>query len=493
MNVAKLLGGYDRIDRALVAAGFHPTSPWWRKQIERFIRAGRRRWIIRAGRRAGKSSTLCRLAVAVALFGAWSVPPGDVAVIPFVSVSSAEASGRLRTIRAILTTLGVRFDERGDEIEVELRNRDRDRRLVFRVVACSIKGTVGFTSVAVFADEMARWESRDNAANPAREVMASLRPTMATQAHAFEVCSSSPWGVDDLHAKLFDEGDNEHQVISYAPTWVANPDPTVAEERTRELEPDPRIWAREYLAEPGVTLTAALDPEDVAACYDREPVGKPVRGFCAIDASSLRGDAFTYLCGRETTEQELKIGEVSGWSGDDLRRVSLATVAEHISERAKAWEARIVWGDQREEAGLRVLFAEHSTHFESFAWSEPSKDTAVMLLRRLMRERRLFLPPHEALRQQLLTMKARLLPSGRTRYETNGLDYASALITLMHAACERKILKTIGNEFSRALAANERLWRGSTRDGLGLNEPQLPHRTTQAGTRFGNVPGRGFG
>jgi hypothetical protein len=122
------LARYDAMDRALVAAGFPPTSPWWREQLARFLGSSRRRWILRVGRRGGKSSTLCRVAVAVALWGGWSVPPGDLAVIPFVSVDRDEAGARLRTIADILLALGVAFDERGDEIEL------RGRRLVFRVV-----------------------------------------------------------------------------------------------------------------------------------------------------------------------------------------------------------------------------------------------------------------------------------------------------------------------------------------------------------------------
>lgn len=98
VDASAFLARYDALDAALVARGFPATSPWWRKQIERFVRSGRRRWVIRAGRRAGKSSTLCRLAVAWALWGTWQVPPGDTAVIPFVSVDRSEAAARLKTI-----------------------------------------------------------------------------------------------------------------------------------------------------------------------------------------------------------------------------------------------------------------------------------------------------------------------------------------------------------------------------------------------------------
>jgi hypothetical protein len=58
------LDRFDAMDRALVAAGFPATSPWWRSRLERFLRTGKKRWVLRVGRRGGKSSTLSRLLTA---------------------------------------------------------------------------------------------------------------------------------------------------------------------------------------------------------------------------------------------------------------------------------------------------------------------------------------------------------------------------------------------------------------------------------------------
>lgn len=447
------LARYDALDAALVARGFPATSPWWRKQIERFVRSARRRWIIRAGRRAGKSSTLCRLAVAWALWGTWHVPPGDTAVIPFVSVDRSEAAARLKTIAEILRALGIHAEPRGDELELP------DRRLVFRVVTCSIRGTVGFTAVAVFGDEMARWESRDTAANPAQEVMGSLRPTMATQPDAFEVCSSSPWGTDDYHAQLFDAGDTDHQLVSFAETWLANP--TITEEQTHALEPDERVWSREYAAVPGATLSAAFDPADVARCYEgRLPTGRRRSGFMATDASSLRGDDFAYIAGTETDAGEFIVSEVAGFDGGEMD-----AVVDALAERAKAWGTRIVYGDQREDTSLRSFFRAHRIDFKSFDWTDTSKDEAMQWLRRSMREGRIIIDnPHERLRRELLTMKARLMPSGRIKYETNGLDYASCLVTLAHAHAEPR--PVVSHAYSQARQHRHRLPKAGNLTGV---------------------------
>lgn len=414
-----------RMDAALVAKGFHATSPWWRAEIERFVRSGRPRWVVRAGRRSGKSSTLTRLAVAWAWFGDWDVPAGDVAVVPFVSVSKDEASARLRTIAAVLDALDLEYEQAGDEVEFA-----GPKPVLFKPIACTTKAVVGFTSICVIADEVARWESRDTAANPAREVIGSLAPTTASQPNAFMVLSSAPWGVDDLHHERFEAGDNEQQLVSFAATWTANP--SISEARTHELEPDPRTWSREYGAVPGGTISDAFDAEDVAQCF-RKPEWGPARPFMTIDASSLRGDAFTWALGGVSLADEVVVSEVGGWEGEQLRRVSMADVVSDIADRAKAANVSTIFADQREEASLTSMFCTEGVGFKSYAWSEPSKDDAMQLLRRLMRERRLYLPEHERLKRELLTMKARLLPSGRISYSTNGLDFASTLITLAHA------------------------------------------------------------
>ncbi|HEX4335770.1 MAG TPA: hypothetical protein VH062_07635 [Polyangiaceae bacterium] len=420
--LAKLWG----LDAKLVKKGFPATSPWWREQIERFVRSETRRWIVRAGRRAGKSTTLARLAVAWALAGTWSVPPGDVGIVPFVSVSKDEANARLRTIVDILRALGVAHEARDGEVEVL-----SPRRMIFRVIAATTRAAVGFTSIACFGDEVAKWESRESAANPAREVFSSLVPTLASIPHAFAVLASSPWGLDDFHADSFDLGNNENQIVSHAPTWIANP--TISEAQTRELEPDERVWSREYAAEPGATISTALDASDVGACFRDHIGGDFMVPFVAIDASSLRGDAFAYIAGATTSDGNVGVFTIDAWSGDQLRDVNMTTIVDEIARVARQIGATTIFADQREEASLRAMFGERELAFRSFAWTETSKDTAVMTLRRLMRERRVAIRVHPQMRRELLGLKARLMPSGRTKYLTNGIDHASALITLMHA------------------------------------------------------------
>jgi hypothetical protein len=437
------------LDKLLERHRFHRMPDWWRAEWSRVIHAlaargekkarkhllrlfGKssmfRRWIARVGRRGGKSSSLARFCVAWWKWGFWGVPAGDLPVFAFVSTSKDEANSRLRAVGSILTAMGEPFEQRADEIETT-----GERKALFKVFACSAKLAVGFTSVMVVCDEVSRWESRETASNPAAEVIGSIAPTLATQPYGFMILSSSPWSTDDYHATAFDKGNTDAQLVSFAPTWVANP--TLSEEATHAEEPDPRIWAREYAAEPGNVLSAALDEADVLACFRALPVVVGA-AFTSIDASSLRGDAFTWITGGTSAVGEIVVTAADGWQGEELRSVSMQSIVEVIAGKAREIGTLEIYGDQREEASLRALFDQQGVYLRSFAWSEPSKDEAMQLLRRLMRERKVVLVGHDKLKRELRNMKARLLPSGRIRYETNGLDYASALITLMHAHTE---------------------------------------------------------
>ena len=340
-DVDAFLRAYDKLDAALVAKGFPPTSPWWRTELERFLRSGRRRWVLRVGRRGGKSSTLCRIVVCWALRGCWSVPPGDVGVIPFVSVDRTEASARIRTIGEILKALGVAFNGGAEQIELT------DRRCVFQVRTCSLTGTIGFTAIALVADEMAVWESRDTAANPAEAVMGALRPTTATQEFAPEFSSSSAWGTDDYHYEMVEEGTNAYQFVSKAKTWEANP--TISEARTHELEPKIRVWSRAYNNEPDSQVAGAfLLPEKIERSYTNripawfEKVGSAAALFDAADGHE-GNDNCAWAIIQKYAENPLEAFQLVKASNENGCAIKISDITGRPIRRADRPEREPIW------------------------------------------------------------------------------------------------------------------------------------------------------
>jgi hypothetical protein len=230
------------LDEALTAKGFPGMSDWWKDVLARFYSSKRRWLVLRVGRRGGKSSTLCRMAVVEVLYGDYPIPPGDVGYWAFISTSREEASARLVTIKAILDAIRVKYRPVENGVIVEGRN------VGFKTYVATIAGVSGFTAIGFTADELAKWKDKDTGANPANEVLKSLKPAMATVPNSRGILSSSPFSTLDAHAEAFDAGDSENQMCAHAPTWVANP--TITEAMTRELEEDESTRLREYGAVP---------------------------------------------------------------------------------------------------------------------------------------------------------------------------------------------------------------------------------------------------
>lgn len=415
------------IDARLVKAGHHPLTAWWKEQLHRFYSHPTARSLVaRVGRGGAKSHTSVKVGLNELLNGSWRVPPGEVHYWAQVSESKPEAAERLRLYESALTGLGIDFTKAGDALIVPSLRRG------VRVMACQIGAVSGFRTFGYAADEAAKWENADHSANPAAEVCASLDATSIVYPSARSLIISSPWGSEDLHAVLFARGDTSDQLTVHAESWVANPSIT-REICLAKSRGDERIFAREYAAIPGATVSQALDNEDVLAAFELNFTGYRSGPWCAIDASSLRGDSFAVAFGA-VTPSGLAVNHIHGWGGEELRRVTMESIVKDISDACHSRGIRYVYGDQREEQGLRSLFSQQKIMFTSFAWTETSKDEAFMLLRRLLRERQLALCPNDTLRREMLACKALLRPSGKTHYATNGLDSMSAIVTLMHAA-----------------------------------------------------------
>jgi hypothetical protein len=253
----------ETFNARLISKGWHDLSPWWRKTIGRAYLSGARNAVIRGGRRGGKSTSVCRIAVHEVLNVPHIVPPGDIGYFAIISAERDQAKERLRTIAKILETLGVAHKALTEEIRIDGSN------LAIKCFTASLAGVVSFTCIGALCDEEARWRDRDTGSNPAAEVLASLRPTMATQPLAKIWHVSSPWSTIDVHAKLIERGSAPDQIVFSAPTWEMNP--TITEADTYLLEPDEPSRLREYAAIPMSS--------DVSKFFSAALIDEAVKGY----------------------------------------------------------------------------------------------------------------------------------------------------------------------------------------------------------------------
>jgi hypothetical protein len=229
------------LEAQLVQAGFKPMRRWWRETIERFYRSGKRRLVVRKGRRVFASTCVApRLAVAEMLFGQHEHVVGTPPLVyAFVSVKRDEAANRLRGIKAILDVLGEKYAEKGETIELT------NTPAIFSVLTASYKLSVGETLAYCWLDEVSRWN--DEGANPAEQVVGTIAPALATLPGAKMFLVSSPLGAHDYHARQFDLGETDLQCVAFGETWTINP--TLSEADCRgmlQLGPVQRLKRRAF-------------------------------------------------------------------------------------------------------------------------------------------------------------------------------------------------------------------------------------------------------
>ncbi len=421
------------------------------------------------------------MAVAFALaYEVRNIPAGDVGVVAFISVNKKEATSRLRTIKSILDAISVKWKPIPDGVELE------GRPVIFQTFACTVGAVSGFTSILVIADEVSKWINEDTGTNPAGEVLAAVRPTMATQDAGRIVLSSSPMGFKDAHALAFDEGDTNHQQVVKAESWIANP--TLTEAKTRGLEPHEATWRREYAAVPTGGANGAFLAEDIdAAIRPLEGltiVGKPI---LLVDSSAGSGDAWTWCAAAwcrphfDPADQYLwepvvgwKPGVITDRRGTPMRQVLDANGApvpdpefgdkarpvlalyrlgalegrfrENVSaedavavamKEARRSGATKAVGDSYQSFFLESACKKHGVTYKQLVWSNTSKVAAITTLRRWMRARMIAIEPGpegESLRQELLGFEEKLSPSGILTFGARRGGHDDRVALLINAA-----------------------------------------------------------
>jgi hypothetical protein len=427
------------LDEDLVAKGHHPLTGWWRSSFRALYGHPTARTLVaRVGRGGSKSHAATKFALNETLFGDWAIPPGERHFWAVCSTSKDEAAQRLTLIERFLLDLGLKYTRDGDQIVLV------DQPRGWRVFAATIGAVSGFRCFGYTGDELCKWKAADRFVNPAAEVCASMAAMTVTHPGARRLLVSSPMGMTDFHFKRFELGDTADQLVRQAPTWVANP--SVTKEQTIELEPDERIWRREYAAQPQAGALSVFEPEAIARAFAWPgPLGAAIGDVGVIDASSGKKDSWTHaICGwREVAgKRRFVVRKIDGVGGAFWAQKSGDAIVEAIATTLKSENIHVVHADQRESLMLRAAFQRHGVRFVEHPWTAPAKERAVATVRRWLADEMILLPEHEKLRDELLEFEERSTTAGAFTFGARGSghdDFVALLLTAAMADAERQL------------------------------------------------------
>lgn len=246
------------------------------------------------GRRAGKSRVAAFLIAYFAAVKKWTLAPGERPIVAVITPSRRQASVILDYAEAFLKMIPGAVIVRRTQDAIELATG-----VTITVQSASFRTPRGFSVVVLIADEIAFWRSDDASANPDREIIRAVRPSLASVPDSLLIALSSPYArrglLHETHERDYGR-DGSDRLVWQSDTRTMNP--TIRQEIIDEaMAEDAASGAAEWLGEFRSDLETlftreALDAVIVRGRHELSPVaGFSYCGF--VDPSGGSADSFT--------------------------------------------------------------------------------------------------------------------------------------------------------------------------------------------------------
>ncbi|NIM96665.1 MAG: hypothetical protein GTO24_00860 [candidate division Zixibacteria bacterium] len=199
------------------------------------------------GRRSGKSYIASIVAVFLALFFDYKkyLAPGERGIVQIIAADRAQARVIFRYITGILHSNPVFEQYIANETKETI---ELTTGVDIEVATCSFRTVRGRTVVAAILDETAFW--MHEGANPSHEILAAVRPSMATIPTSMLFVISSPYARSGILFESYRDyhGKEDPEILAWrAETRLMNP--TISEKTIkREMEKDPAAAESEWMA-----------------------------------------------------------------------------------------------------------------------------------------------------------------------------------------------------------------------------------------------------
>ncbi|MEH6950709.1 hypothetical protein V4R08_05090 [Nitrobacter sp. NHB1] len=363
------------------------------------------------GRRGGKSRILALIATWLAAFHDYKpyLAPGEKGVVQIIACDRRQAKVALRYVKAFIsqTPMLARMVESETADSISLTND-----IVIEVVTNSYRSCRGFTLVAALCDEISFWQG-EGCANPDTEILAALRPAMATIPNAMLLCASSPYAkrgaLYEAHKAHFGK-DHDSVLVVQADTATINPivDAKIIADA---YEADPASAAAEFGAQFRNDIESFVSIEAVNACVSRgiyERPYDPAKSYLAfVDPSGGSADSFCLAVGHHDYARQTVVI-------DCLREVqppfSPESVTEKFCRTLKEYRVSVVTGDRYGGEWPREQFSKLGIRYEPSAL--PKSELYRDLLP-LINSARVELLDHAKLVNQLCGLERRTSRGGR--------------------------------------------------------------------------------
>jgi hypothetical protein len=365
-------------------------------------------WLI-CGRRSGKSFVLALCAVYLAAFHTYRqfLTPGERGVVLVIASDRKQARVIFRYVKALL--LGVPMLRKLVQREVA-DAFDLNNSTSIEIMAASYRSLRGYTVIAALLDELAFWPT-DDSANPDSEIIAAIKPAMATIPNALLLAASSPYAqrgaLFDAFKRHFGK-DGDPILIWRAPTRTMNP--TVPQSVIdAAIEADPASAAAEYMAQFRTDVESFVSRAVVEAAIVQGrhelPRVEHVRYFGFVDPSGGSSDSMA-LCISHMTGSRVIVDAIR----ERRAPFSPDSVVKEFADTLKAYGITRIVGDRYAAEWPRERFRVHEIEYRV---ADKTKSDLYLGLLPLLNSQRIELLDHPRLLNQLTGLERRTSRAGK--------------------------------------------------------------------------------
>ena len=394
------------------------------------------------GRRGGKSRIAALLAVFLACFRRYDavLAPGEVGVVMLIATDRKQARVLKRYIAGLLRAVPMLAAMIANETAegIELTNR-----IVIEVHTASFRAIRGYTVVAALIDEIA-FLPVEGSANPDGELLAALRPAMATIPGALLIAISSPYAQRGELYKAYQAHfgrDGDPVLVWQADTRTMNPTvpQVVIDNAYRE---DAAVASAEYGAQFRRDVETFISREAVEACVVAGRFELPFMLGVVYE------DGFDAAGGSGSDEQALAIAHSELREGRWVHILDCVTsvkppfspqnVVEDFCQNLKRYGITKARGDRYAGEWPREQFTKHGIEYR--LTDKPKSDLYKELLP-LINSGSIELLDHPKLTTQLCALERRTARGGRDTIDhpPSGHDDLVNAAAIALVTCARRV------------------------------------------------------
>lgn len=395
-------------------------------------------WLI-VGRRGGKSFMMALVAVYVACFRTYRqyLAPGERATILVIAADRKQARVVFRYVNGLLT--GVPLLRKLLVGPPRAESFDLTNGVTIEIGTASFRSTRGYSFAAVIGDEVAFWRTGDDSANPDVEILAAVRPGLATIPGSLLLCASSPYA---RRGALYD---------AYRRYWGNDAAPLVWKASTREMNPslpqrvvdeamerDAASAKAEYLAEWRDDIEAFVRLDVVERCIRTDLQARPPASACLgkyvafVDPSGGSADGMTLAIAHRDANAIVLDALL-----ERLPPFSPESVVHDFAKTLSLYGVATVEGDRYAGEWPREQFRKRGIDYKT---AELSRSELYLNLLPVLNSEAVDLLAHRKLVNQLVSLERRVARGGRESIDHppgGHDDCANAVAGVVHMANRR--------------------------------------------------------